>query len=78
MLRVHMSEKKHLFGVWITINYKTMDDLIFICIGVVCFIMFGAIYHTITWNPFKENEHPDINADYYEWKKKPDDDGEEV
>ena len=56
-----------------------MNDLIYLAIGIVCIFMFGIIYNILTWNPFKENEHPDINADYYEWKKKPyDDDGEEV
>jgi hypothetical protein len=78
MLQVHMSEKKHLFGVWIIIKLKKMFAYLEVVVAVVFIIMAVLFLNILTWNPYKKNKHPNINADYYELKKKPDDDGEEV
>tara|TARA_B100001094_G_C17793762_1_gene605658 strand:- start:166 stop:333 length:168 start_codon:yes stop_codon:yes gene_type:complete len=49
-----------------------------VVVAVVFIIMAVLFLNILTWNPYKKNKHPNINADYYELKKKPDDDREEV
>ena len=44
----------------------------------VIFIIIAVLFlNILTWNPLKEKDFPDINADYYGLKKKPDNKEEE-
>ena len=44
----------------------------------VIFIIIAVLFlNILTWNPLNEKDFPDINADYYGLKKKPDNDEEE-
>ena len=39
-------------------------------IGVIFIIIALLFINILTWNPYKKNEHPNINADYYDLKRK--------
>ena len=54
-----------------------MFKLIEIFVAVIFIILALLFINILTWNPLKEKDYPDINADYYGLKKKPDNDKEE-
>ena len=77
MLYIPMSEKKHQFGVWIIIKMKKMFAYLEFFIAVIFILIAVLFLNILTWNPLNEKDFPDINADYYGLKKKPDNDEEE-
>ena len=74
MLYIRMSEKKHQFGVWIIIKMKKMFAYLEVFIAVIFIILAVLFLNILTWNPYKGKDFPDINADYYDLKKKPKED----
>ena len=54
----------------IIIKMKKMFAYLEVFIGVIFIIIALLFINILTWNPYKKNKHTDINADYYDLKRK--------